>query len=60
MGDDRPPPLQDRSTTATFVAARRVLIAEELFGSAQEVEIRLGETSYRLRLTRAGKLILTK
>nr|WP_306228782.1 hemin uptake protein HemP [Aurantimonas sp. CSK15Z-1] len=52
--------MQDRSTTATFVAARRVLIAEELFGSAQEVEIRLGETSYRLRLTRAGKLILTK
>ena len=37
-----------------------VLSAEALFGGRQELEIHLGTTVYRLRLTRAGKLILTK
>lgn len=32
----------------------------ELFGPANEILIRHAESVYRLRITRAGKLILTK
>nr|WP_245198255.1 hemin uptake protein HemP [Jiella mangrovi] len=35
-------------------------MAKELFGERKELEIHLGTTVYRLRLTKAGKLILTK
>jgi hemin uptake protein HemP len=37
-----------------------VVRSEELFGARREVIIRHGREEYRLRITRAGKLILTK
>ncbi|MDW8478858.1 MAG: hemin uptake protein HemP [Xanthomonadales bacterium] len=37
-----------------------VLDAERLLGGGREVGIRLGEALYRLRITRKGRLILTK
>jgi len=40
--------------------ARRRYISEQLFGEHTEVEIQHGESTYRLRLTSLGKLILTK
>ena len=39
---------------------RRRYISEQLFGEHTEVEIQHGESTYRLRLTSLGKLILTK
>ena len=40
--------------------SRRVLISRDLFGDDREVIIRHGREEYRLRITRADKLILTK
>jgi hemin uptake protein HemP len=37
-----------------------VVRSEELFGSRRELIIKHGEEEYRLRITRADKLILTK
>ena len=37
-----------------------VIDGEALLGGRSEVQIRLGETLYRLRKTRQGKLILNK
>ena len=34
--------------------------AEDLMGSSQTAHIKLGDQLYTLRITRAGKLILTK
>jgi hemin uptake protein HemP len=34
--------------------------SNDLFGTAQEIEIEHGQSVYRLRLTSLGKLILTK
>ena len=34
--------------------------SNDLFGTAQEIEIEHGQAVYRLRLTSLGKLILTK
>jgi hemin uptake protein HemP len=38
----------------------RIIPAEQLFGADLEVAIDHGGTVYRLRITRQGKLILTK
>ena len=38
----------------------RVVRTQELFGSHREVIIKHGEEEYRLRITKADKLILTK
>jgi len=38
----------------------RVVTSETLLAGARELAIRHGDAEYRLRLTRAGKLILTK
>jgi hemin uptake protein HemP len=38
----------------------RRLLAEALFGAARELVIEHGGDEYRLRITQAGKLILTK
>lgn len=38
----------------------RILPAEDLFQGQREVWIQLGDQLYRLRITAAGKLILTK
>ncbi len=40
--------------------APRILQAEELFAGRREVWIQHGDQRYRLRITAAGKLILTK
>ena len=37
-----------------------VIDGEALLGGRSEIQIRLGETLYRLRKTRQGKLILNK
>jgi hemin uptake protein HemP len=42
------------------VARPRVIRTEDLFGTKREVIIRHGQEEYRLRITRADKLILTK
>jgi hemin uptake protein HemP len=39
---------------------RPVRSSDELFQGARELIIRHGREEYRLRITRAGKLILTK
>ena len=38
----------------------RSLRSEEIFGGQREVSIIHGECTYRLQITKAGKLILTK
>jgi hemin uptake protein HemP len=37
-----------------------VVRTEQLFGAGREIIIKHGEEEYRLRITRADKLILTK
>ena len=39
---------------------RRLCTSDDLFHGAREVVIRHGSEEYRLRITRSGKLILTK
>jgi hemin uptake protein HemP len=39
---------------------RRLCTSDELFHGAREIVIRHGREEYRLRITRSGKLILTK
>lgn len=41
-------------------AKMRQLDSKELFNGQRELEIAHGDQTYRLRLTRQGKLILTK
>jgi hemin uptake protein HemP len=41
-------------------ASRRRLASSDLFGSVQEILIEHAGQEYRLRITRQGKLILTK
>jgi hemin uptake protein HemP len=51
------------SVQSTEVSVRpgvRRLLAEALFGAARELVIEHGGDEYRLRITQAGKLILTK
>ncbi len=45
---------------STRVARTRVVRSEQLFGQGRELIIKHGEEEYRLRITRADKLILTK
>jgi hemin uptake protein HemP len=39
---------------------RPIVRSEQLFGVAREIIIKHGDEEYRLRITRADKLILTK
>jgi hemin uptake protein HemP len=39
---------------------RPIVRSEQLFGAAREIIIKHGDEEYRLRITRADKLILTK
>jgi hemin uptake protein HemP len=48
------------ATAAPARPPRRRCTSEELFAGAREVVIRHGSEEYRLSITRAGKLILTK
>lgn len=51
-------PLATASGREVFVP--RIISTEQLLGKDQEVAIDHGGTLYRLRITRQGKLILTK
>lgn len=42
------------------VGQRRIIQSEDIFHGDREVIIRHGDGSYRLLITRAGKLILNK
>jgi hemin uptake protein HemP len=52
--------VREKSALTTPPGAPRVLSTADLFASASEVLIRHGSDTYRLRLTRQGKLILNK
>lgn len=52
--------LQNQSFSAADVARFPLHHAEALTGSAGQAFIQLGDQIYTLRITRAGKLILTK
>ncbi|HVV94407.1 MAG TPA: hemin uptake protein HemP [Hyphomicrobiales bacterium] len=54
LADARPPAWRNPE------APPRTLTTTELFGTGQELIILHDGTRYRLRITRAGKLILTK
>lgn len=43
-----------------LAAPTRVVKSDQLFGTRREVIIKHGQEEYRLRITRADKLILTK
>lgn len=49
-----------QAPAATSSAAQRVLHSQHLFGVANEVLIEHAGFTYRLRITQANKLILTK
>lgn len=50
----------DRAPLEHTKSSPLVVRSEELFGSRRELIIKHGEEEYRLRITRADKLILTK
>lgn len=54
------PGLQGFRPVQPIAAAQRVLDSGDLFTAGREVLIQHAEEFYRLRLTRKGKLILTK
>lgn len=54
------PLLEASPMVASPAADRRRFDSQQLFGSAQEVEIAHAGAIYRLRRTALGKLILTK
>jgi hemin uptake protein HemP len=61
MVASRPPQPSAELAPAETVATRRpVLSSAALFGGQREIVIRHGREEYRLRITKANKLILTK
>jgi hemin uptake protein HemP len=50
----------DKNPTPPASDQPRLIQAEELFAGRREVWIQHGDQRYRLRITSAGKLILTK
>jgi hemin uptake protein HemP len=60
--DNRDPSSANATASSTPVGActPRRLFSEELIGPTREVLIRHAGFDYRLRITRQGKLILTK
>jgi hemin uptake protein HemP len=48
------------NTAVSSAADPKVVQLAELLGSAQSIHIAHGEQVYRLQVTKAGKLILTK
>jgi hemin uptake protein HemP len=53
-------PTSNRSPAPASAGEPRRVSSEELIGPAREVLIRHAGCDYRLRITRLGKLILTK
>ncbi len=60
MSDKRTPAGDGAAERPAASASRRRLESRELLGSDHELIIAHGPDEYRLRLTRQGKLILTK
>ena len=59
--DDMPPTPEPPATAAKSPAGvQPVFTTEELFGSAIEIGIAHHGETYRLRITRQGKLVLNK
>jgi hemin uptake protein HemP len=56
----RPAPAPPARTAGAGPAAPRCVASGELFGRATELHIEHGGSTYRLRITALGKLILTK
>lgn len=56
----KPPAGQPTPSDPALRKQARVIPSEELFAEQQEVHIEHAGETYRLRKTRAGKLILTK
>ena len=54
------PPVAPAMPSASPRPGRRLCTSDELFDGARELVIRHGREEYRLRITRSGKLILTK
>lgn len=52
--------VEPRGTGEAGAGDSRTVTSAELFGAAREVLIRHDGDTYRLRITRAGKLILNK
>jgi hemin uptake protein HemP len=50
----------ERAQVATVAPVRRVIASRALFAGRHEIVIAHGGDEYRLRITKAGKLILTK
>lgn len=58
--DDMPPSPEPAVPDKARVPAQPVFTTEELFGSAIEIGIAHHGETYRLRITRQGKLVLNK
>jgi hemin uptake protein HemP len=66
MNEPNLPPARDEPTSGSSsnnpapTDSPRVITTEELFAGTRELLIQHGDQQYRLRITAAGKLILTK
>ncbi len=60
MTSDKNSPTGEQKRSALPVQVSRVIASEELLKGQQEVLIQHGSKTYRLRVTRNGKLILHK
>ena len=60
VSEGRETSLEQPEGTAGVPAALRTVRSEDLLQGAREVLIQHGQETYRLRLTKAGKLILNK
>lgn len=61
VAPDRPHPMIGAAQAAPEATRQPVVLhSTALLGDSREVEIRHGTETYRLKLTRHGKLILTK
>ena len=60
LNSDQTPPVLTGSNDAVSPRETRVVRSEDLLAGRSEIFIEHGEEKYRLRLTRAGKLILQK
>ncbi|MFN4262510.1 MAG: hemin uptake protein HemP [Thioalkalivibrionaceae bacterium] len=49
-----------RSTSNDPISASKKTSSAQLFGDAKQIEIEHGDMTYTLRITAAGKLLLTK
>ena len=60
LGSDAAAPIAGTNAADACPPPTRTLLSQALFGNASEICIHHMGTDYRLRITRQGKLILTK